>query len=153
MDSPNGTTGRYTIVGIPAGEYDFATRLPGQRNETGWIGLKVTVSAGQTVTVRDVSVVKYDLRLLSPADNGAVTTTTLTLVWEAYPGAAYYRVYVASSGTYDAVVSFERTSATEYTLTTPLAPGKYHWRIYAHNGAGTEIAQTEGSFDFTVTQP
>jgi alpha-tubulin suppressor-like RCC1 family protein/uncharacterized RDD family membrane protein YckC len=145
--------GRYTITGMPPGEYDFATRLPDQSNETGWLGLSVKVQAGQTTAVRDVPVVKYDLRLLSPGDNETVTTTTPTLSWEAYPGAASYKVYVASSETYETVVSFERVAAAQYTFAAALKPGKYYWRIYAYNAGRTEIAQSVSSFDFTVAGP
>jgi uncharacterized RDD family membrane protein YckC len=141
--------GRYTISGMPPGEYDFATQLPGQQNETGWIGIKVAIVAGQTAAVRDVAVVKYDLRLSSPGDNETVTTTTPTLAWEAYPGAAYYKVYVSSSDTYQTVVSFEQVSTNQYTFSSPLAPGKYHWSINAYNASRTKIADS-GTYYFVV---
>lgn len=140
----SGDDGRYTITGLPAGIYDFATKLPDQENETGWLGLTVTVTAGQTATVRDVNVVKYDVKLISPGDHATVTTTTPTLTWEAYPGAAFYKVYVQS------VVSFEKVTTSQYTLANPLAAGEYYWSIYAYNAAGTQISQSDG-YHFVVT--
>lgn len=142
--------GRYSISAIPAGEYDFITQLPDQRNDTLWLGLKVTVGAGQTVMVRDVPVVKYDLNLIAPANHQRVTTATPTLAWEAYPGAAYYEVYVSSRLTYETVVSFERAQTPEYIIPTALAAGEYYWRIYAYNAGGTRIAESRESFDFTI---
>lgn len=135
----SGDDGRYTITDIPAGEYDFATKLPDQNNETGWLGLTVSVVAGQTVTVRDVDVIKYDLKLISP-NNHATVTTTPTLTWEAYSGAAFYKVYVQN------VVSFEKVTTSQYTIANPLAAGEYYWSIYAYNAAGTQIAKSGGYY-------
>jgi hypothetical protein len=144
------TDGRYTITGIPPGEYDFVTKLPDQPNETGWLGLSVTVQADQTVTVRDVPVVKYDLKLLSPADKTTVNTTTPALTWESYPGAAYYKVYVSGGPSSKTAVSFEKTTATQYNVTTPLESGEYYWRITAYNASGSEIAENGRLSYFTV---
>jgi hypothetical protein len=138
----SGDDGRYTITDIPAGEYDFATKLFGQV-ETGWLNINVTVVVGQTVTIPDVNVIKYDLKLISPIDHATVTTTTPTLTWEAYPGAAFYKVYVQN------VVSFEKVTTCQYTIANPLAAGEYYWIIYAYNAAGTQIAKS-GGYHFVV---
>jgi hypothetical protein len=133
-----GNDGRFTIVGLPAGEYYFITMIPGQKNETGWFGMNATVVDGQTVTIRDANVIKYDLKLTSPADDATVTSNPPTLTWEAYPGAAYYEVYVADA------VMFDKSSVTQYTISEPLAPGTYYWSIKACNAAGIDIAESSG---------
>lgn len=139
----SGNDGRYTITDIPADEYDFATKLVGQV-ETGWLNINVTVVAGQTVTIPDVNVVKYDLKLISPIDHATVTTTTPTLTWEAYPGAAFYKVYVQN------VVSFEKVTTSQYTIANPLAASEYYWNIYAYNAAGKQIAEADHGYHFVV---
>jgi uncharacterized RDD family membrane protein YckC len=149
-ETVSGDDGRYTFDNIPAGEYSFITKMPGQANETMWIGGSVEVKVGETYTVRDADVIKYDLKLASPGNNTTLTTNTPTLEWAAYPGAAYYKVYVASRKTYDAVVSFERSAANTYAIQKALETGDYYWSIHAYNANGTKIAESKGSFDFTV---
>jgi hypothetical protein len=136
----SGSDGSYTISGLPPGEYDFVTKIPGQDNETGWLGFNITLVDGQSVTIRDANVIKYDLKILSPNDNQTVTSNTPTLTWEAYPGAAYYKVYVAEA------VMFEQVTAAQYTFSTPLAPDKYYWSIDAYNSNGIEIAESSGQY-------
>lgn len=149
-ETVSGDDGRYTFDNIPAGEYSFITRMPGQQNETMWIGGGVEVKDGETYTVRDADVIKYDLKLTSPGNNTTLTTNTPTLEWETYPGAAYYKVYVASRKTHDAVVPFERSTTNSYAIQKPLEPSEYYWSIHAYNANGTKIAESKGSFDFTV---
>jgi hypothetical protein len=144
----SGSDGRYTITEIPAGAYDFATKYY-QQPETGWLGLTVTVLAGQTVTVPDVNIVKYDLQLVSPSDNATVTPKP-TLTWEPYPGASYYKVYVVFRPTYTTVVNFEKVTTTQYMFANPLAAGEYYWYIYAYNAAGRKLAENDASWDFVV---
>jgi hypothetical protein len=135
-----GADGRYTISGLPAGEYDFSTKIPGQKNETGWFGMSVTVADGQTVSVRDANVIKYDLKITSPNDNETVKSKTPTLTWQAYPGAAYYKVYVADA------VMFEQVMTNQYTFSNPLTANKYYWKIEAYNSDGTQIAESDGRY-------
>jgi hypothetical protein len=132
--------GRYTITELPAGDYDFVTKIPDQEKETGWIGMNVTVADGQTVTIRDANVIKYDLKITSPNQDATVSSNTPTLTWEAYPGAEYYKVYVADA------VMFEKVSALQYLISTPLAPGKYYWSVNAYNANGIEIAESSGRY-------
>jgi hypothetical protein len=141
--------GRYTIVGLPAGEYYFITKLSDQEREMWWLGMRVDVTDGESVAVRDMSISKSDLKLSAPGNNTTVTTTTPSLDWESYPDAAYYKVYVLDNQTYKTVVSFEKVSVPQYIFKNPLAPGKYSWSIRAFNATGTEISGS-GSFYFVV---
>jgi len=141
--------GHYTIAGLPPGEYYFITKLPDQENETWWIGMRVDVTAGKNVAVRDMSISKSDLKLSAPGNNTTVTTTTPILEWEPYPDAAYYKVYVVNNETYETVVMFEKVSEARFAFENPLAPGKYYWSIQAYNAAGIEISGS-GSYYFVV---
>jgi len=141
--------GRYTIVGLPVGEYYFITKLPDQEKELWWLGMRVTVAAGERVTVRDMSISKSDLELSAPGDNTTVTTTAPTLEWESYPDAAFYKVYVVNNETYETVVMFEKVSEPRFVFKNPLAPGKYYWSIQAYNVDGIEISGS-GSYYFVV---
>jgi serine/threonine protein kinase len=138
--------GRYTITGLPPGTYRVATQVPGQENETGWMGVKVEVQSGETTPVKDISVFKYDLELLSPGEEETIETATPILTWARYSYAAYYKVYLAPYGGGEAVVQFERTTNTTYTVSSPLQPGKFYWSVRAHNDRGTLLAESSGHF-------
>jgi CheY-like chemotaxis protein len=70
------------------------------------------------------------------------------LTWAGYPHAAYYKVYLAPWGGGEAVIQFEKTAETTYTVASPLQAGRYDWSIHAYNAQGTKLA--EGSGHFTV---
>ena len=144
----SGADGRYTIADLPPGSYRIATQIPGQEDETGWMGMRAEVQSGEVAQVKDLHVVKYDLQLLSPHEEETVKTATPALTWAGYAHAAYYKVYLAPWGGGEAVIQFEKTAETTYIVASPLQPGKYHWSIYAYNAQGTKLA--EGSGRFTV---
>ena len=144
----SGADGHYTIADLPPGSYRIATQILGQENETGWMGMRAEVQSGGVAQVKDLYVVKYDLQLLSPHEEEAVKTATPALTWAGYPHAAYYKVYLAPRGGGEAVIQFEKTAETTYTVASPLQPGEYQWSIHAYNARGTKLA--EGSGHFTV---
>ena len=144
--------GEYTIEGLPAGDYYLVALNPGLKNATGWLDEKVTVVAGQTVTIQDENVFKSDLKLTSPDNDVTVTSNRPTLEWEAYPDAAYYEVWVAYLETFASnfalpkdVVSQEKVSVPQYIFKKPLVPDEYFWSIQAYNAAGIKISESEPS--------
>jgi hypothetical protein len=137
-----GNDGRYVIAGLPVGEYYLITKLPDQEDETWQWRIKVHVVAGQIVTVSDMSLSKFDLKLSVPGDNTTVTTATPTLEWEPYPDAAYYEVWALRSQPLEAAVNDEKVSVFRYIVKNPLAPGEYIWGIRAYSAAGIEISES-----------
>jgi hypothetical protein len=126
-----------------------ASLVPGQ-GETGYLGLRAVVQAGQTVTVKTLDITKEDLQLASPGNNTSINTTTPTLSWQAYPDAAYYKLYVVyETGDYNAVVNFERVDGPSYTFGAAQGAGKYHWSVSAYNANGTEISESD-TWYFTI---
>jgi len=142
----SGADGRYTIADLPPGSYRIATQVPGQENETGWMGMRAEVQSGEVAQVKDLYVVKYDLQLLSPHEEETVKTATPALTWAGYPHAAYYKVYLAPRGGGEAVIQFEKTAETTYTVAAPLQAGEYHWSIHAYNARGAKLAEGSGRF-------
>jgi len=141
--------GQYTIDGVPAGKYELITSLPDQENENWWMGMKVNVVAGEIVTIDDLRVSKSDLKLSSPLNNTTVTSTTPSLEWEPYRGAAYYYVNVSKFLSVESVVSNEKVSIPQYTFKNPLTAAKYSWFILAYNADGIPISEG-GTYYFTV---
>jgi hypothetical protein len=142
----SGADGRYTIADLPPRSYRIATQIPDQENETGWMGMRAEVQSGEVAQVKDLYVVKYDLQLLSPHEEETVKTATPALTWAGYPHAAYYKVYLAPRGGGEAVIQFEKTAETTYTVASSLQAGKYHWSIHAYNARGTKLAEGSGRF-------
>ena len=142
----SGADGRYTIADLPSGTYRIATQIPDQENETGWMGMRAEVQSGEVAQVKDLYVVKYDLQLLSPHGEETVKTATPALTWAGYPHVAYYKVYLAPRGGGEAVIQFEKTAETTYTVASPLQAGEYHWSIHAYNAQGTKLAEGSGRF-------
>jgi hypothetical protein len=142
----SGADGRYTIASLPPGSYRIATQIPGQENETGWMGMRADVQSSGVAQVKDLHIVKYDLQLLSLQEEEMAKTATLALTWVGYPQAAYYKVYLAPRGGGEAVIQFERTTETTYTVASPLQPGEYHWSIHAYNARGIKLAEGSGRF-------
>jgi Tol biopolymer transport system component/predicted Ser/Thr protein kinase len=142
----SGADGRYTIADLPPGSYRIATQIPDQEKETGWMGMRAEVQSGEVTQVKDLYVVKYDLQLLSPQEEETVKTATPALTWAGYPHAAYYKVYLAPRGGGEAVIQFEKTAETTYTVASPLQAGKYLWSIHAYNARGTKLAEGSGRF-------
>ncbi len=142
----SGADGRYTIADLPPGSYRIATQIPGQENETGWMGMRAEVQSGEVAQVKDLHIVKYDLQLLSPQEEEMVKTATLALTWAGYPHAAHYKVYLVPQGGGEAVIQFEKTAETTYTVASPLQAGEYHWSIHAYNAQGTKLAEGSGRF-------
>jgi len=81
--------------------------------------------------------------LTSPQDDATVASGEgVTLTWEAYPGADYYKVYVAVS-LGDMIVSFPKVSGTSYVIPQTLASGEYVWSVDAYDKFGNEIAGSD----------
>jgi hypothetical protein len=147
----SGEDGRYTITDIPAGPYDLAFKVPGQSEYGFLIGGHVSIAAGQTTTIRDENIIKFDLKLLSPGNHSTVATTP-TLTWEAYPYATSYRVYVVNKITspYVTVVNHVTVTTNQYMFEVPLTAGEYYWDIDSYNSSGTKLAESASYYYFVV---
>lgn len=142
--------GRFTITAIPPGDYNLVTQLPGQAGETRWVGgptsqpIVVKVSAGQSVTLESIRVVKGDLHLISPL--GTINNTTPILKWEAYPNAAKYFVDLYAVDMSEGGFGCGWVTARQCIVSRPLSPGKqYEWRVSVQGPQG-ELARAYGRF-------
>jgi len=80
--------------------------------------------------------------LTSPSDGDYRVTTTPALAWSPSSGAVSYNVEVATSTTFETIVSqVTGVTSTSATLTTAIAPGAIHyWRVTAVNAGGSTVA-------------
>ena len=91
-------------------------------------------SAVWTVTVDTVKPAKPTL--LSPVKDDLVTTNLPSFDWGDVPDAARYDLQVDNSSAFGSPEVVAAPTGSAYTVTTPLADGRYYWRVRAVDLAG-----------------
>jgi len=166
MDMINGCQGQqFSAVTDKNGIYLLANVTPGDyalvfhsldTNE--WVYVtssyidakKFTVEADKTVTLEDQNMVKYDLKPVSPVDKAQVSEAKPSLKWDAYPGAAYYNVYVSPDGELANILNLDNYTQTDISPDQALLACDYVWKIEAYNEHGIRIAEYDDYFHFSV---
>ncbi|MGQ9849562.1 MAG: hypothetical protein ACUVSU_05860, partial [Aggregatilineaceae bacterium] len=87
-----------------------------------------------TVTIDTVKPPKPTL--LSPVKEDLLTTNLPAFDWSDVAGAAYYELQVDNSSTFGSPEVFATATDSAYTVTAPLADGKYYWRARTIDLAG-----------------
>lgn len=148
--------GYYLFTDIPPGEYALAAHAIDRDRwiyvveGLGFTATKYLVQADDTLIISSKSIYKYDLVQNYPADGASVTDGQPTLTWEAYPGAAYYEVYLTPDRGHAIFVS-EKINDTQISPVEPLLNCEYTWQIEAFNTNGVKIAEYDGYYHFTIT--
>jgi hypothetical protein len=79
------------------------------------------------------------IEIISPKDDETVTFP-LTLRWEEWPEASYYKVYVArSTPSYEAILNYIKVDEITYVI-EELEEGRYCWRVDVYDIDDTKIA-------------
>jgi hypothetical protein len=149
------SNGQYVITEVAPGEYAMVVRaldVDKWLYITAGLGIsarKYSVTAGQTLTVGDQSIHKFDLRQTYPAEDENINEATPTLKWDAYPAAAYYEVYLTQEKG-SAILLNQKTEENEFTLPNPLLACKFTWQVEAFNAQGVQIAEPDGYSHFNV---
>jgi hypothetical protein len=149
------SNGIYLLANVTPGEYALVFHAI---DRDSWVYVtssvikakKFPVEADKTVVLDDQHLYKYDLKHLSPADKAQVSEALPTLKWEAYPGAAYYEVYLSAEGALSTILRVKRYTGTEITPDQPLLACEYLWQIEAYNAQGVMIAKYDGYSHFIV---
>lgn len=151
-------SGEYLFSSITAGVYEgllvkvfdtnsfvFATQ------GLGVSAAKYKFDADATYFAPVTNLFKFDLKLTEPKANATVAAADLKVKWEAYAGAAYYKLTV-SPAEYDADSSInnEKVEGTEYTVTKALKPGKYSLTLSAFNASDVKLSELKDRVSFTV---
>jgi M6 family metalloprotease-like protein len=80
--------------------------------------------------------------LLLPARDGLVTTNLPAFDWSDVPDAARYDLQVDNSSTFSSPEVVAAPVGSAHTVTTPLADGRYFWRVRAVDAAGNASSWT-----------
>lgn len=82
--------------------------------------------------------------------NVAVTGTNIAMSWGAVTSATSYVVQIGRAPGDASVYTTEVTTAT---LSGPIPPGSYYWRVIAKNASGASPASADGSFTVVASAP
>lgn len=149
------SNGIYLLANITPGEYALVFHAI---DRDSWVYVtssvikakKFPVEADKTIVLDDQHLYKYDLKHLFPAEKAQISEAQPTLKWDAYPGAAYYEVYLAPEGALSTILRVKHHTETEITPNQPLLACEYVWQIEAYNSQGVMIAKYDGYSHFTV---
>lgn len=153
-----GPDGEYVIVNVPPKEYQallvrvFDTDLF-QFAQSGVVAAKTyTVEADKTLFVDTTHLFKSDLQVREPASGSSIGGAGVSVRWDAYASAAYYKLSLQpDGGTAPSPVSGQRVEATSFTVPSSLPVGKYRVRIEAYNAKDRKLAEGPDDYTFTVT--
>lgn len=125
--------------------YVFAT------SKFGILSAKYKIDADTTYFAPITNLFKTDLKLMEPKANSSVAAEGLTIKWEPYNGAEYYKISV-SPAEYDAdsTITNERANAAEYAVPKALKPGKYSLTVSAYNAEDIKLSEMKERVSFTV---
>ena len=145
------TRGRFVFRNVPAGEFTLGAgtfdrserdRLAGIASA---IDVTLTVPAAVNLNIGEFYLVETDLTLSSPRRDSTLGDTPDALVWQAYPGAAYY--HVALKQLYGSYTDLEvDTSETQIELALPLLACTYGWDVTAYNESGIPLARSDSAY-------
>lgn len=125
--------------------YVFATQGIGITSAT------YEVAADKNYFAKATDLFKSDMKVIEPRGNASVDGSNLTVKWEAYPDAAYYRLNVLPAE-YDAEssISNAEVDTNQYTVEKILKPGKYSISLTAFNADRVKLSELKDVIVFTV---
>lgn len=125
--------------------YVFATQ------RFGITSAKYKIDADSTYFAPETNLFKSDLKLSEPKRGGTVAVADLKIKWEAYPGAAYYKLTVSPEEfDTDSSITNERVEGTEYTVAKQLKAGKYTYTVSAYNADDIKLSEAKERLPFTL---
>lgn len=156
--SKTDAAGEYLLSNVTAGIYEgllvkvfdtnswvFATQ------KFGITSAKYKVDADSTYFAPLTNLFKSDLKLQEPKAGSSVAGSDLKIKWDAYPGAAYYKLSL-SPEEYDAdsSISGEKVEGNEFTVPKALKAGKYSLSVTAYNANDVKLSELKDPVSFTV---
>jgi hypothetical protein len=150
--------GEYVITNVPPKQYAallakvfetegyvFATKGIGISSET------YDVESDKTLFVRPTNLFKSDLKVSNPKAGSRVSAAGMTLAWDAYPDAEYYKfsLFPDSSAVVSPYIN-ERVDSNGFALTKQLVPGEYRFEVEAFNADDIKLSESSDDITFTV---
>lgn len=146
--------GRYLFKDVDPGIYALSVRV---FDSDDWLYIssgilssaEFEVAAGETLVIGVQNIFKLDVKLLEPTNGSKVARDEVSLDWNDYPEADYYKVSMYPDEG-DAILIEKRVN--ESSLRVDLLPVNcgYRWSVEAFNSNRIKIAETAEQFDFVV---
>ena len=113
---------------LPSGVYAWRVRRNDADNRAGpW-------SAARTFTLQAAKPT-----LTAPANGATIAAKTLLFTWGGVAGAVQYKIEVAATCTFSAILHTQTTVMTSWAPITAYANGSYCWRVKALDAAGNTL--------------
>lgn len=146
--------GIYLLENVAPGTYALSVRV---FDSDDWLyvtsgilsSADFVVEADETLVVGVQNIFKLDLAASFPANEARAKSGELTLSWEAYPDADYYKIYLTPVEG-EAILVDKRVDDTEITVDLLPANCDYRWSLEAFNSDRVKIAETEDFYTFRV---
>ena len=123
---------------LASGDYAWRVRRNDADNRPGpW-------SAGRTFTLQSAKPT-----LTAPANGATVAANTLLFTWGGVAGAVQYKIEVAATCAFSAILFNQTTVMTSWAPITAYADGSYCWRIKALDAAGN-VLNTSNTRTFNI---
>jgi hypothetical protein len=138
--------------GLLAKVFDTDSSVFATTGIAGISSAKYEVTADKTLFITPTHLFKGDLKLLNPKAGAKVSAQNLSLKWEPYPDAAYYKfsIYADDAGATSPYTG-ERVDDTSFGIDKPLAKGTYRWQVTAFNSADKKLSESSRDIKFTIT--
>lgn len=151
--------GDYAIKDVPPKEYEGLTARVFDTNsvvfvKSGFVKSKTyNVEAGKTLFVDATNLFKSDLKILAPKASSTVPAAQAIFKWQAYPGAAYYKISInADDFKINSGVFGERVEGTSYQASKPLPAGSYRLEVEAYNDKDHKLAESPDQYKFRIAK-
>ena len=157
--SKSDKNGEYLIANVAPKEYQglivsvFDTKsYVFASNRFGITASKYKIEADKTFFAPDTNLFKSDIKVESPKAKAKIDAKDLEFKWEAYEGAAYYKLGMYSSDpkTTSPYVN-EKVEGTSFKGEKSLINGEYRLKIDAFNANDVKLAELPEDIKFTIT--
>jgi hypothetical protein len=148
--------GFFVIRDAEPGEYSLVVKVFKSDKYlyfTSGIGItakKHKVTENETEKLGEQNIYKLDLKITAPKSESTLKNSRPVFTWEAYPGAAYYKVTLRPE--YGDNVFYEKKiEDTNLNTDVDLVDCKYTFKIEAFNSDDVKIAEANDDLKFTVS--
>ncbi|HEX6045760.1 MAG TPA: carboxypeptidase-like regulatory domain-containing protein [Pyrinomonadaceae bacterium] len=112
---------------------------------------KYKVDADKTLFIAPTHLFKADLKTTNPKAGSTISGQDLTLSWEPYPDAAYYKFSLAADDhMVESPYTNEKVEGTSFKVAKTLQKGGYRLKVEAYNGKDKKLSETNEETKFTV---